>query len=188
MLVSRFRRLYCLAARPFTSVGTKRDTSNSMNLVRLLDLTFLRQTRGNTGRNVKSAALAFEARRDLHMRAVAKLVDRRDRNETITAVHQNLRIPGKGRGIARYSDDDWHGGGCELARLHLCALAWRVEYDGIEPRKLGRGQRLAKQVAPLRRDRLEPRRCGRTRERGKRRRIAVDGGDLAVLGEPQREG
>jgi hypothetical protein len=35
----------------------QRDTSNSMNLVRLLDLTFLRRTRGNTGRNVKSAAL-----------------------------------------------------------------------------------------------------------------------------------
>src|SRR5215831_14414959 len=35
----------------------QRDTSSSMVLVRLLDLTFLRRTRGNTGRNVKSAAL-----------------------------------------------------------------------------------------------------------------------------------
>jgi len=37
---------------------SQRDTSNCMNLVRLLDLMFLRRTRGDTGRNVKSAALA----------------------------------------------------------------------------------------------------------------------------------
>src|SRR5215831_11403209 len=35
----------------------QRDTSTAMTLVRLLDLTFLRRTRGNTGRNVKSGAL-----------------------------------------------------------------------------------------------------------------------------------
>ena len=62
-LVSRFRRLYPLAARLFYKRRNQRDTSNSMNLVRLLDLTFLLRIRGNTGRNVKSAALEYFAAR-----------------------------------------------------------------------------------------------------------------------------
>ena len=51
--LQRLRLLY----QAFLSPGT----SNHINLVWLLDLTFLRMTRGNAGRNVKSATLVSPA-------------------------------------------------------------------------------------------------------------------------------
>ena len=55
-LVSRFRRSYPFAARTFTNVGTKGTLALYDSSV-ALDLTFLRRTRRNAGRNVKSATL-----------------------------------------------------------------------------------------------------------------------------------
>ncbi|MEH2514060.1 hypothetical protein V1291_005414 [Nitrobacteraceae bacterium AZCC 1564] len=56
-LVPRFSRSHHLAALSFANVRTRRDTSNSMKLVRLFDLTFVLRTRRNTRTNVKSSAL-----------------------------------------------------------------------------------------------------------------------------------
>ena len=58
-LVSRFKRSHHFAALSFANVRTRRDTSNSMTLVRFSDLTFALRTRLNTGTNVKSSALEF---------------------------------------------------------------------------------------------------------------------------------
>src|ERR1700687_6396771 len=58
-LVSRFRRSYPFAARARTNVGTKGTLATNDSSV-ALDLTFLRMTRGNAGRNVKSATLEHD--------------------------------------------------------------------------------------------------------------------------------
>src|SRR5271166_4994871 len=63
LLVSRFRRLYHFAARARRNVGTK-GTLATIDSSVALDLTFLRMTRGNAGRNVKSATLAAAGTRE----------------------------------------------------------------------------------------------------------------------------
>src|SRR5713101_7563859 len=70
-LVSRFRRSYPFAARARANVETKGTPALYASSV-ALDLTFLRMTRGNDGRNVKSATLVSRFRRSYHFAARAR--------------------------------------------------------------------------------------------------------------------
>src|SRR5262245_6973705 len=78
-----------------------------------------------------AAGLTLEAGDQLHVRAVAELVDGRHARKVISAGDENPGIARKRRRIARDTDDQRHLGGDELARLRLGTAARRVEDQRI---------------------------------------------------------
>src|SRR5262249_61767612 len=99
-------------------------------------------------------------RPDLERAEIRDLTDRRPSAEAIPAVDQDLGIAREGGWVARHRHDDRNAALGKLARLRLGALAWRIEYHGVEPREFLGDERTAEQVAPHRSDRFEPAGCG----------------------------
>ena len=73
------------------------------------------------------------------------------RLQPVPALLQRSRIAREGGGIARGIDDAGHLRSRKLRALHRRARARRIEQHGIEVVELGRGERIAKQIASLHR-------------------------------------
>jgi len=122
------------------------------------------------------------------MRGVAELVDRRDLDEPIAGADEFAGVAGERGGIAGHRDNARNLARRQRARLRLCALAWRIEDDGVEALDLRRSERPPEEVARLDVDRLEAGGSRRTAlERGERGFVVIDGDDAGALGEAERE-
>src|ERR1700744_6011383 len=85
--------------------------------------------------------LPRKPRHQFDMRAVTKLIDRRDAFDDKAAVDQGPRVAGKGRGVAGHRDHGRDLAGRELFDLRLRALPRRVEHHRIELAQFRRHQR-----------------------------------------------
>src|SRR5258708_38444094 len=80
--------------------------------------------------------LPLEPSDQLHMRRIAKLIDRCCARQPIAAVEQQPGVANECRDVARHRDHQRHLRGGKLARLRVGALAWRIEHHGADALQL----------------------------------------------------